>query len=155
MNLESTVNGLEIDLMDWKDAYEVARLEVGIHSTPWSRSAFEQEVRDFKSCYYLVARVEDLIIGYAGQRFVADEAHITTVSVHDDFRNHGVGTQLLKALLVEARSRQAGWVTLEVRQSNSGAQRLYERFGFKIVGRRVHYYAHPREDALIMTLNTI
>jgi ribosomal-protein-alanine N-acetyltransferase len=82
---------------------------------------------------------------------MVDDAHITTFSVHPDWRRRGVGQQLLMGVADMAREIGARRLTLEVRASNEAAQRLYERFGFDIVGRRKAYYTDNGEDALIMT----
>ena len=57
---------------------------------------------------------------------------------------------MLVALAREAIARDANALTLEVRLSHRGAQRLYQRFGFTAVGVRKGYYADSGEDALIM-----
>jgi ribosomal-protein-alanine N-acetyltransferase len=91
------------------------------------------------------------VIGFAGYWFIIDEAHISTLAVHPDWRGRGMGQVLLRALLREAAWRGALSATLEVRRGNRVAQRLYERHGFAVVGRRLGYYSDNGEDALLMT----
>jgi ribosomal-protein-alanine N-acetyltransferase len=83
--------------------------------------------------------------------FIVDEAHISTIAVHPDFRQHGIGEILLQWALREALHLDAQLVTLEVRVSNHKAINLYEKYGFEVVGRRAHYYRDNNEDALLMT----
>lgn len=90
------------------------------------------------------------IIGFAGMWQILDEAHVTTIGVHPDFRGHGLGELLFVALIDEAIRRDVGWLTLEVRVSNHTAQRLYEKYGFTVQGRRPRYYSDNNEDAYIM-----
>jgi ribosomal-protein-alanine N-acetyltransferase len=80
-----------------------------------------------------------------------DEAHITTMAVLPTHRRTGVATVLLLELRQEARRGGARVATLDVRVSNSDAQRLYRAFGFAEVGRRIRYYDDNGEDALVMT----
>ena len=54
-----------------------------------------------------------------------DEAHVTTIAVHPDVRGQRLGEELLVHLLDEAIERSASWITLEVRESNDVAQKLY------------------------------
>jgi ribosomal-protein-alanine N-acetyltransferase len=89
-------------------------------------------------------------VGYAGMWQVMDEGHITNIAVHPEFRNYGVGSALMEALLATARSRGIVALTLEVRRSNFAAQALYRKYGFAEGGMRKAYYADNREDALIM-----
>ena len=91
-----------------------------------------------------------VIIGYAGVWRVAHEAHVTTIGVRASEQRHGYGTALFAALILRAYEMGARWVTLEVRASNLHAMQLYERFGFKEIGRRRGYYTDNGEDAVIM-----
>ena len=72
------------------------------------------------------------------------------------------GTVTAGALwLVEPEAVQAAydmgakWITLEVRTSNDGAMRMYEGFGFKVIGRRKGYYTDNGEDAIVMWSDSI
>ncbi len=73
------------------------------------------------------------------------------VAVFPQHRGKGVATTLLEALLEEARRRGGEFLSLEVRPSNTGAVRLYEKLGFRREGRRKSFYTDPREDALLLT----
>lgn len=90
------------------------------------------------------------IIGYAGLWVMSDEAHVTTIAVHPDFRGRGMGELLLLGLIDRSLEFQAKWMTLEVRVSNQIAQALYRKYTFKEMGVRRGYYSDDHEDALIM-----
>jgi ribosomal-protein-alanine N-acetyltransferase len=53
-------------------------------------------------------------------------------------------------LIDAALDRGARWMTLEVRRSNSVAQALYKKYGFREIGTRKGYYSDNREDAIVM-----
>jgi ribosomal-protein-alanine N-acetyltransferase len=91
------------------------------------------------------------VIGYAGFWFVLDEAHISTIAVHPDWRGRHVGERLLVAMLERALDLNAVTATLEVRVTNERAQNLYRKYAFDVVGRRKRYYRDNGEDALLMT----
>ena len=91
------------------------------------------------------------IVGYLGLWLMIDEAHITNIAIRDTHRRRGLAHLLLLAAVDLSRQVAANVLTLEVRVSNHGAQALYEKFGFTVVGRRKGYYSDNREDALIMT----
>jgi len=86
---------------------------------------------------------------------MVDEAHISTIASHPDWRRNGVGELLLVAMIESAAEMGAGVVTLEVRASNQGAQSLYRKYGFEQVGLRKRYYSDNNEDALIMSTSRI
>ena len=90
------------------------------------------------------------IIGFAGLWLMVDEAHITTIAVHPDYRGRGLGELELMSLIDIAYQIGAKWVTLEVRVSNYVAQSLYRKYGFREAGMRRRYYSDNQEDALIM-----
>ncbi|MFN8559038.1 MAG: ribosomal protein S18-alanine N-acetyltransferase [Dehalococcoidia bacterium] len=91
------------------------------------------------------------IIGFLGLWFMVDEAHIVTVAVEERHRRRGVGELLVAEAIDLARDRGCDVVTLECRVSNTGAQALYEKYGFARAGIRKRYYTDNGEDALIMT----
>lgn len=90
------------------------------------------------------------MIGFAGLWLMVDEAHITTIAIHPDYRRRSLGELLLLSLIDIAYTIGAKWVTLEVRVSNYTAQNLYRKYGFHESGVRHRYYSDNQEDALIM-----
>jgi ribosomal-protein-alanine N-acetyltransferase len=95
------------------------------------------------------------IVGYGGVWLTVDAAHITTIAVTPAHRGQGVGELLLNALIDHAYDLHAQTITLEVRVSNSVAQKLYVKYGFQPVGTRPRYYTDNGEDALIMWTDPI
>ena len=101
-------------------------------------------------------------VGFAGFWVMADEAHITSIAVRESHRRRGIGELLLISALDLAREKRARLVTLEVRVSNTAAQKLYVKYGFNHVGMRRGYYidrdenyAETKEDGLIMSTRSI
>jgi ribosomal-protein-alanine N-acetyltransferase len=129
----------------------VHAIEQASFSAPWPANAYRSELETNRLASYLVARVDDDIVGYGGMWLMVDEAHITTFAIHPGWRRQRIGERLLLAFLDLARDRHAREATLEVRLSNLAARRLYEKYGFRPVGLRPRYYSDNNEDALIMT----
>jgi ribosomal-protein-alanine N-acetyltransferase len=94
----------------------------------------------------------DRVVGYAGLQVVLDEGYITNVAVRPECRRQGIAAKLLQVFLDFAKANKLAFLTLEVRASNQAAIVLYGRHGFRSAGRRRNYYEHPKEDAIIMTL---
>lgn len=95
------------------------------------------------------------IVGFAGLWLMVDEAHVTTIAMHPDFRRRGLGELMLASLIDISYEIGAKWVTLEVRVSNDPAQALYHKYGFREAGVRHRYYSDNQEDALIMWTDEI
>ncbi len=146
---------LRVDTMRLVDIPAVHRIEAASFTTPWPSFAFQQELETNRLARYIVARSGDEILGYAGLWLMVDEAHITTFAVAPDHRRSGVGQAMLLHLLGLAESVGASVATLEVRVSNTPAQRLYQKYGFRPVGVRTRYYTDNNEDALIMTTDEL
>ena len=95
------------------------------------------------------------IIGFAGLWLMVDEAHVTTIAMHPNNRRRGLGEFMLASLIEIAYDINAKWVTLEVRVTNTTAQNLYRKYGFREAGLRHRYYSDNQEDALIMWTDEI
>ena len=93
------------------------------------------------------------VIGYGGLWKIADEAHISTIAIHPDYRGQGYGEILLAGIVGKAIVLKADYVVLEVRVSNDVAQKLYRKYGFTDIDRKKNYYRSNNEDAYDMRVN--
>ena len=131
---------------------EVAELERICFSVPWSRNMLAEELDNLLSAFLVALDDSGKVVGYAGVQVILDEGYITNVAVRPECRRQGIAAKLLQVFLDFARANQLAFLTLEVRASNYDASALYGSRGFRSVGRRKNYYEHPKEDAIIMTL---
>lgn len=132
------------------DIESVARLEAQCHVLAWSANAYATELGN-PNAYYVVAKTEDgSLAGYGGIWVVVDELHITTIGTDPEMRGRGVGEKMLLALMAEGIERGATRATLEVRETNIAALRLYQKYGFEEAAKRRQYYSDNRENAVIM-----
>lgn len=127
----------------------VTELERICFGSQWTATNFRRELDNPRCCYF-VAELPGHVAGYLGYWQILEEAHITSLGVHPDFRRQHVAQLLLCRMLEECAGKGIKWLTLEVKASNLQAQNLYQKFGFAILGRRKNYYQAEREDALIM-----
>lgn len=142
-------NDCAIRRMTAADVDAVAAIEAATFPTPWSRDAFESEMRN-AAARYLVAEMDGRVIGFAGAWIILDESHITNIAVLKEHRGQGIGRLLTAGLMQYLSNLGAAYATLEVRRSNTVAQNLYASLGFVQLGVRKRYYEDNREDALIM-----
>ena len=152
-------NPYRIRSMRLSDVKEIMSIEHDAFPVPWKASAYEYEISSNRLGHYFVLTVQladrpAKVIGYTGFWMLADEAHISTIAVSDDWRSRGLGELLLLTLLQKAYDLSAALATLEVRKSNIVAQSLYRKYHFELVGERKRYY-QGREDALIMTVRSL
>ncbi|MGH7729114.1 MAG: ribosomal protein S18-alanine N-acetyltransferase [Vulcanimicrobiaceae bacterium] len=138
------------------DLREVMRIEALSFSTTWPPSAFVSELTDNKLAHYVVGRVcpgpdqAERIVAFGGIWVILEDSHVTTIAVHPDFRGQKYGEELLVHLLQRAIAGGASWITLEARESNTIAQRLYRKYGFTTVSTRRAYYSDNGENAVVM-----
>ena len=142
-------NNIVIEQMTSKDIDGVFEVEKNCFEHHWSKDAFNKELNN-DVARYLVAKIDDKVVGYVGIWFVMDEGHITNVAVHSDYRGKKIGDKLVQALVELCRNNNIISMTLEVRVSNIVAQNLYKKYGFKLAGIRKEYYSDNKEDAMIM-----
>src|SRR5438874_3179221 len=146
---------LEIGRMRRRHLRGVMAIERQVYPRPWSPSLFLAEMSESANRTYLVARIGRDLVGYGGVICYGDEAHVTTIAVDPEHHRRKIGTRLMFELMSEAIRMGARAVSLEVRMSNWGAQRMYGRFGFRPVGVRKGYYQETGEDALVMWVDDV
>jgi [ribosomal protein S18]-alanine N-acetyltransferase len=141
---------LLIEPMTHGDLAAVLRIEDLSFSTSWPSNAFSNEIRDNKLAHYFTGRLDGQVVAYGGIWVILEDSHITTIAVHPDRRGLKLGEEMLIKLLDEAIAQGASWITLEVRESNEVAQKLYRKYGFTTVSTRRGYYSDNGENALVM-----
>jgi ribosomal-protein-alanine N-acetyltransferase len=159
------------------DLPAVRAIEALSFSNPWSDNTFRGEIQNtsISSPMVVVRRPGNPVVAddslvrkspCAGSRVVSDgevvayivywqirdDVQINNVAVHPDHRGLGLGEAMMRYAIAKVRASGAGFVTLEVRQSNTAAVTLYKKLGFEILGTRRNYYTKPDEDAHVMGL---
>lgn len=143
---------LSILPMQPEDIPAVLELEAGTLSA-WSRKQLESELEQPTGLQFVVRRAgSEKILAFLCGRLVADEAEILKINVADVARGKGLGTRLLDFALDFFKGKGARTCFLELRASNQGARKLYEKRGFTVSGSRRNYYDQPVEDAVLMQL---
>lgn len=132
-----------------EDATELARIERETFSSPWSEQSFA-ELPNHPYSIYMVAELEDTVIGCAGLTLLGEEGDIDKVMVRENYRGQGIARSMLNELMGEAERQGVTDFTLEVRVGNETAIRLYKSLGFVSEGIRPKFYTKPVEDAVIM-----
>jgi ribosomal-protein-alanine N-acetyltransferase len=165
-----TVKLLAIKLPTTKELEELAELDRICFGKLWTKEGYQRELASPNSLLLILSLLkkeiekEDDIEKYTSPSFnlqfqiigiacfwsIVEEAHITLLGIHPDYRGQSLGQLLLYTLLDKAVERKLERATLEVRASNQAALGLYQKFGFQVAGRRKGYYQLTGEDALIM-----
>jgi ribosomal protein S18 acetylase RimI-like enzyme len=94
---------------------------------------------DFSSYQISVIVLDGSDIGYLKIERTERELFLANVHVHPGYQNQGIGSSIIKSLLVDAE-QQGIPVTLKVLKVNEAARRLYERFGFSVEEEAEDYY---------------
>lgn len=136
--------------MAMDDVAGVAEVEHDVFTTAWSPEMFAEEMNN-ELTTYLVVCIEQEIIGFAGFWLVVDEAQVTNIAIKQDWQSRGYGRVLVRTLMQAAQTKGAVNISLEVRQSNKRAYKLYKKLGFQEVGIRPGYYLDNSENAILMS----
>ena len=124
----------------------VVNIENICFANPWSRADLEQQL-NLDTSHFAVATLDGYVVGYMGLQIFSGEGYVTNVAVLPDFRRMGIAKKLIEHQL----QNEMSFITLEVRESNLPAIKLYESCGFENVGIRPKFYTNPTENAIIMT----
>jgi len=140
---------LQFEVMRREHLPDILWIEQACMQDPWPKTVFMDEL-DQTLAHYYVACMGDVLVAYGGFWMITDEAHITNIAVHPDYRNQGIAVLLMAEMEREAVKLGAGAMTLEVRTGNEPAKGLYRKMGFSEAGVRKDYYQDDGEDAVIM-----
>lgn len=142
--------------MSSDDVVEVFHIEELIHPNHhWSKESFYNELANNLAFYYCVKDENGKILAYIGTWGIFEEAHITTLGVHPDYRHLQLAQILMIQSIEKCYKDMIKYITLEVRESNIPAISLYEKFLFSSIGMRKNYYQDNGENALIMFTQNI
>ena len=145
-------NNIIIDKMSIDDLDSIKSVLQNEFDEFWNYNVFKNELKNENS-YYIIAKLENNIVGFGGIWKAVDDVHITNIVVRKKFRKLGIGNVILEHLIKIGRNIQnINSITLEVNSKNTPAINLYLKFGFKKVGLRKNYYGLD-ENAIIMTLD--
>ena len=129
----------------------VANIEKAVFTDPCSEKGLELFISDKSFC--VCCFEDDVLTSYCTLITVLDEAQIINVATDPNFRGRGYAKEVINAVFEECKKREITFISLEVRESNDIATKLYTSFGFTIEGKRKDFYKNPRENALVMIKN--
>lgn len=140
------------------DVEAVWALNTLVQPTSWSVAFLREQLVNPLTHANLIAEIDGRLVGHAAMAMLADEGHVTALSIDPEYQRQGIGRSLLAELCRSALERELTAMTLEVRASNEPAIALYRAFGFAPAGVRPSYYSDPTgltEDALVMWLHDL
>jgi len=126
------------------DIQKIIEIERSSFIDPWNEQLFKDALDSI-----FVFEKDRSLAGYIVFESVLDEGHITNLAVAQGYQRQGVASKLIEHVLDIAKGLKIKQIFLEVRQSNEAAKKLYQKFGFKEIGKRKGYYPNAKEDAII------
>ena len=134
----------EIIDCDKKTAENLATIEKSIFGTAWDSEVIKEKI-DNRKFKYWIYEVENSIKGYLGIQFLEEEIEILGIGVNPGSRRKKIATELMDELVTYFEKSDYRKIILEVRESNTVAQKLYRKYGFNKISKRKKYYVD--EDA--------
>lgn len=145
------MDNIKISRMTVSDLNEIEDILFSDFDDFWNINTFKSELLNPNS-KYIVAKIDNKIVGYAGIWKAVDDVHITNIVTAKNLRRKNIGSILLSNLIEMAKAENGiTSITLEVNCNNLPAKKLYEKSGFEVVGLRKKYYNNT-DDAVIMTM---
>lgn len=129
----------------------------GVPDIETARQWYKDHIKS--GLFYLAARVDDEFVGGATvEPGRGKTSHVAYFGIYlrREFRNMGIGTRLIKAIIEIARRKRFEMIKLNVFSSNRQAVRLYQKLGFLEVGRikgGIKLSNGTYDDEIIMVLN--
>ncbi len=138
------------------DIEAVFHIEELVHPAHhWSKESFYNEISNNLAYYYCVKDEGSKVLGFIGVWHIFEEAHVTTLAVHPEYRSLQLAQILMIKAIEDCYKDMIKYITLEVRETNVPAISLYEKFLFESIGIRKNYYQDNGENAVIMFTQNI
>lgn len=141
------MDNITIRKMRQDDIEQCINIEKSHNIKILSKEILENDLKK-DSNYYLVATLNNTLVGYIGLSYVLDTADIISIVVKKDYTKNGIASLLLREIISFCYKKEIKNIFLEVRKSNTPAQALYNKFGFFKISERKKYYNNI-EDAYI------
>ena len=138
---------IEVYKMSLTDLESIKEILVSDFDDFWNYSILKDELSNANS-YYLVAKLDNEILGFAGIKYVLNDADIMNIVVKKSKRKSGIGSLLLKNIIELCKKLNISTLFLEVNEENIPAISLYKKFGFEKIGFRKNYY--KENNAIVM-----
>lgn len=146
---------------DERDLPAVIDINMAALPEHYSDYFFESILRELPEAF-IVAELDGKIVGYIMCKIefgfsnfrklgFVKKGHVVSVAVLEEHRDKGVGKALMLEGINGVLQRKADEIYLEVRVSNGGAVKMYEKLRFETKSRLRSYY-RDGEDAYLMAL---
>lgn len=133
-----------------EDTDKILKIEIVSFQNPWSKESIVEDISNKDRSYYYLISESDEIVGYISIWLILDEISINNIAISKQYRGKGYGKLLIEKIFELGKEKEVRNYILEVRESNVEAIGLYEKVGFKIIGKRKQFYSNG-ETALIMS----
>lgn len=144
------MNDVSIEVMRREHLPAILDIEGEVFKTPWNEEMFVQELEARQLSRAFVVLEGGRLVGYMISWMLRQELHLINIAVAPGSQRAGIATKMLRYLVDLTVGEGRRFITLEVRESNDAAIRLYESFGFKRIGIRPRYYHADGENAVVM-----
>ncbi len=142
---------IKIEKLTISDIPKVAEIDKNALPENWSEKNYNESLEN-PNYNILVAKLDNKIVGFISMYHASGEGYICNIAVEKSHRKRGIGTALLSEAIRYSKRKNLEFLTLEVRESNIGAVKFYEKLEFAKIGIRKNFYSNPTENAVIMTL---
>ena len=142
---------IEIHKSKESELQAIAMLEAACFHDPWPLEQVVYEWKENPTANLYSAVIDDEVVGYIDFFITFDSASIARICVANEYRRTGIAKALIDKMVEVCKKQEEPIdnITLEVRESNEAAIKLYEKNGFEYITRKKMYYSDG-EDAIYM-----
>lgn len=140
---------MEIRLATTKDIPALLEIEQECFIKPWGEKDLYYEINENPVSTVLILEENKAILGYLSYWITFDSATVAQIAIRKNYQGRHLSDHLMEEMIDDCYAKRVMNITLEVRVSNVKAIGLYEKYGFKRVVIKPHYYENG-EDAIYM-----
>lgn len=145
----NTSPGEQIRWLIRRDMDEVLAIEKGCYSIPWTEEEFICTLRN-RNCIGTVFEDHHRILGFMIYELHKSRLHVVNLAVMPSKHRQKIGAKMVQRLVDKLSQQRRRLITVNVRESNLGAQLFFQKCGFRCVETIKNAYDDVVEDAYVM-----
>lgn len=140
------INIRDFELNDLDRVMEIENLTF---KAPWKKEEMLYEINGNEFSHLGVIELDGRVVGFYDFWITFDSATIAQIAVDPLFHRQGLASRMMEEIIKECQIKKVRNVTLEVRENNEKAVKMYAKFRFKTLLKKEKYYSNG-DNALYM-----
>ena len=106
----------------------------------FTKQNVKDDIKNNNFTNYFTYLINDLPVAFINYYVMYERAELININVNEEYQNNHIASKLLEYMIEDCKNKDVNSITLEVKETNTKAIHLYQKYGFKQVGIRKGYY---------------